>query len=180
MASCAFVGFALVLWMRSQFTTDTDFMHILIPTILQGAAVSFFFIPLTTLTLAGLSQERIPAAAGLSNFTRITAGAMGTSIATTLWEDRAVMHHAHLAEPLVQGQGTFAVALEGMRAAGLSAEQALGQITRMIDQQAYTRAADDIFLASAFLFILLIGAVWFTKRPARIAGGGAAAASGAH
>ena len=180
MASCAFVGFALVLWMRSQFTTDTDFMHILIPTILQGAAVSFFFIPLTTLTLAGLSQDRIPAAAGLSNFTRITAGAMGTSIATTLWEDRAVMHHAHLAEPLVQGQGTFAIALEGMRAAGLSAEQALGQITRMIDQQAYTRAADDIFLASAFLFILLIGAVWLTKRPARVAGGGAGAASGAH
>ena len=180
MVSCAFFGFALVLWMRAQFTTETDFLHILIPTILQGAAVSFFFIPLTTLTLAGLSQDRIPSAAGLSNFTRITAGAMGTSIATTLWEDRAVMHHAHLTEPLVQGQGAFAIALEGMRAAGLTAEQALGQITRMIDQQAYTRAADDIFLASAFLFILLIGAVWLTRRPARITGGGAAAASGAH
>ena len=180
MASCAFVGFAVVLYMRAQFTTETDFLHILIPTIMQGAAVSFFFIPLTTLTLAGLSQDRIPAAAGLSNFTRITAGAMGTSIATTLWEDRAVMHHAHLAEPLVQGQGAFAIALDGMRAAGMSAEQALAQITRMIDQQAYTRAADDIFLVSAFLFILLIGAVWLTRRPARITGGGSAAASGAH
>ena len=31
----------------------------------------------------------MPAAAGLSNFVRITAGAMGTSIATTLWESRA-------------------------------------------------------------------------------------------
>jgi DHA2 family multidrug resistance protein len=180
MASCAFVGFAGVLYMRSQFTTETDFLHILIPTIMQGAAVSFFFIPLTTLTLAGLSPDRIPAAAGLSNFTRITAGAMGTSIATTLWENRAVMHHAHLAEPLVQGQGAFAIALDGMRAAGMSAEQALGQITRMIDQQAYTRAADDIFLASAFLFIILIGAVWLTHRPAKMAAGGAAAASGAH
>ena len=180
MASCAFVGFAVVLYMRAQFTTETDFLHILIPTIMQGAAVSFFFIPLTTLTLAGLSQDRIPAAAGLSNFTRITAGAMGTSIATTLWEDRAVMHHAHLAEPLVQGQGAFAIALDGMRAAGMSAEQALAQITRMIDQQAYTRAADDIFLVSAFLFILLIGAVWLTRRPAKMAAGGAAAASGAH
>jgi DHA2 family multidrug resistance protein len=105
---------------------------------------------------------------------------MGTSIATTLWENRAVMHHAHLAEPLVQGQGAFAIALDGMRAAGMSAEQALGQITRMIDQQAYTRAADDIFLASAFLFIILIGAVWLTHRPAKMAAGGAAAASGAH
>ena len=179
MATCAFVGFALVLWLRAQYTTETDFFHIMVPTIMQGAAVSFFFIPLTTLTLAGLSQDRIPAAAGLSNFTRITAGAMGTSIATTMWENRAVMHHAHLTEPLVQGQGAFPVALDGLRAAGLSAEQALGQITRMIDQQAYTRAADDIFLVSACLFILLIGAVWLTKRPPKMAAG-AAAASGAH
>ena len=179
MATCAFIGFALVLWLRAQFTTETDFFHIMVPTIMQGAAVSFFFIPLTTLTLAGLSQDRIPAAAGLSNFTRITAGAMGTSIATTMWENRAAMHHAHLTELLVPGQGAFALALDGLRSAGLSAEQALVQINRMIDQQAYTRAADDIYLISASLFIVLIGAVWLTRRPARMAPGGAAA-SGAH
>jgi len=36
----------------------------------------------------------------------------------------------------------------------------------MIDQQAFTRAADDVFFGSAFLFLVLIGLVWFT-RPAR-------------
>ena len=177
MSSCAFVGFAIVLWMRSHFTTETDFMHILIPTIMQGAAVSFFFIPLTTLTLAGLSPDRIPAAAGLSNFTRITAGAMGTSIATTLWDSRAAMHHAHLTEPLVQGQGAFAATMDRLRSAGLSAEQAMTQINRLIDQQAYTRAADDIYLISAFLFLVMIGAVWLTRRPSSLAAGGGGAAS---
>ena len=180
MASCAFVGFALVLYLRSQFTTDTDFMHIMIPTIMQGAAVSFFFIPLTTLTLAGLTPDRIPAAAGLSNFTRITAGAMGTSIATTLWADRAAMHHAHLTEPLVQGQGTFAATMDMLRSAGMSAEQVMWQINRMIDQQAYTRAADDIYLVSSGLFLLLIAMLWLTRRPARAPTGAGAAASGAH
>ncbi len=67
--------------MRSHFNTQADFCTILIPTVLQGAAMAFFFIPLTTITLSGLPPERIPAAAGLSNFVRITAGAMGTSIA---------------------------------------------------------------------------------------------------
>lgn len=43
--------------------------------------MAFFFIPLVTLRLSGL--ERIPAASGLSNFARITAGAFGTSITTT-------------------------------------------------------------------------------------------------
>jgi DHA2 family multidrug resistance protein len=69
-------------------------LPILIPTLIQGVAMAFFFIPLTTITLSGLTPDRIPAAAGLSNFVRITAGAMGTSIATTLWESRATMHHA--------------------------------------------------------------------------------------
>lgn len=180
MATAAFMVFALVLWMRSKFTVETDFGHILIPTLIQGGAMAFFFIPLTTITLSGLTPDRIPAAAGLSNFVRITAGAMGTSIATTLWENRASMHHAHLTELLVQGQGTFAITVKQLQAAGMSAEQAYAQINRLIDQQAFTRAADDIFLASSFLFLSLIVLIWFTKRPVPQAGGGADAAAGAH
>jgi DHA2 family multidrug resistance protein len=178
MASAAFVGFALVLWMRSQFTTQTEFVQILLPTLMQGAAMAFFFIPLTTLALSGLPPERIPAAAGLSNFVRITAGAMGTSIATTLWSNRAALHHVQYAENLAQGSPAAAEAVAGLQGGGFTAEQAWGQINRLVDQQAYTRAADDIFLASAVLFLLLIGLIWFTKRPAR--GGAAADAGGAH
>ena len=178
MATGAFIVFALVLWLRSHFTTQTDFIHILIPTLMQGAAMAFFFIPLTTLTLAGLPPERIPAAAGLSNFVRITAGAMGTSIATTLWDNRATMHHAHLTEGLIQGQGVFAQTLQNLQTAGMSQEQALAQINQLINQQAFTRAADDIFLGSSMLFLLLIAMIWLTRRPAR--GGPAADAGGAH
>ena len=182
MATGAFIVFALVLWMRAQFTTDTDFVTVLIPTVIQGGAMAFFFIPLTTITLSGLTPAQIPAAAGLSNFTRITAGAMGVSIATTLWESRAALHHAHLTESLVQGQGVFAQTLNGLTSAGLSMEQALAQVNRLIEQQAYTRAVDDIFLGSAYLFLLLIGVIWLTKRPdSGGAGAGAAAdAGGAH
>ena len=168
-ATVAFLGFAVVLWMRSQFTVQTDLVHILVPTIMQGAAMAMFFIPLTTLTLAGIPPERIPSAAGLSNFTRITAGAMGTSIATTVWESRAAMHHAHMTETLVQGQGVFGITLESLQSSGLSSAQALAQINRLIDQQAFTRAADDIFLASAFIFIGLISVVWLTQRPGPLA-----------
>ena len=89
------------------------------------------------------------------------------------------MHHAHLTELLVQGQGTFAQTVQQLQAQGLSAEQAYAQINRLIDQQAFTRAADDIFLGSAMLFLLLIVLIWFTKRPAPH-GGGAAEAAGAH
>jgi DHA2 family multidrug resistance protein len=181
MATGAFVVFSLVLWMRSHFTPQTDFTSILVPTLIQGGAMAFFFIPLTTLTLSGLPPERIPAAAGLSNFVRITAGAMGTSIATTMWSNRASLHHAHLVEQIGQGTPAFADAQAGLGAAGMPPDAVYAQINRLIDIQAFTRAADDIFLASSLMFLLLIGAIWFTKRPARLAHGNAAVdAGGAH
>ena len=181
-ATFSFGMFALVMTLRAGFTPQADFGHILLPTILQGIAVSAMFIPLTTLTLAGLTPDRIPAAAGLSNFARMTAGAMGTSIATTLWDDRATLHRAHLTEPLVPGQAAFEATLAALRGAGLSAEQALAQIARQIDQQAYTRAADDIFLVSSWLFVALVSLVWMTRRPPRLAKapGPGADAGGAH
>ena len=52
---------------------------------------------------SGLTPDQLPAASGLSNFVRITAGAMGTSIFTTVWEDRAILHHAQLAEQVNPG-----------------------------------------------------------------------------
>ncbi|WP_395702100.1 DHA2 family efflux MFS transporter permease subunit [Aquabacterium sp.] len=180
MAAGAFVGFGVVLWMRSGFTPQTDLMHILIPTVMQGAAMAFFFIPLTTLTLAGIGPERMASASGLSNFVRITAGAMGTSIATTVWEGRASLHHAHLVEEVGLGDSAMSLVMQQLQQAGMSLEQAMAQINRMIDQQAFTRAADDIFLFSAIAFVSLLMFLWPLRRPPRAAGVGAADAGGAH
>jgi DHA2 family multidrug resistance protein len=181
MATGAFCVFALVLWMRSNFTPQTDIGTILIPTFIQGAAMAFFFIPLTTLALTGLPPERIPAAAGLSNFVRIMFGAMGTSISTTLWDNRATLHHAHLTEQLGQGSSAYADAAATLGQVGIGGNAALANINRLIDVQAFTRAADDVFFASSAMFLMLIATIWFTKRPPKLAqGGGAADAAGAH
>jgi len=180
MATGAFILFSLVLWMRSNFTSETDFGTILLPTLIQGGAMAFFFIPLTTLTLAGLPPARIPAAAGLSNFVRITMGAMGTSIATTLWDNRATLHHTRLVEQM----GLNGTALDGattaLNNAGVTGTGAYASINRLIDVQAFTTAADDIFIASAVTFLFLIFTIWFTKRPPKIAGAPSVDAGGAH
>jgi DHA2 family multidrug resistance protein len=163
LATVAFVGFAVVLWMRSHFNTQADFTTILIPTVLQGAAMAFFFIPLQAIVFAGLPPERMPSAAGLSNFVRITAGAVGTSLFTTVWESRAVLHHAQLAESINRGNDTAMQTLNQLAAAGYSNEQALATVDRLIDQQAFTLAATDIFWMSSIAFVLLIGMVWLTR-----------------
>jgi MFS transporter, DHA2 family, multidrug resistance protein len=174
LATVAFVGFGLVLWMRSDFNAQADFTTILIPTVLQGAAMGFFFIPLQAILFSGLPPERMPSAAGLSNFVRITAGAVGTSLFTTLWEDRAILHHAQLAESVNRGNDAAMQTIHQLQALGLTHEQALAQINRTLDQQAYTMAVTDLFYLSAALFFVLIAVIWLAKpKPGAAEGGGA-------
>ncbi len=177
LSSFAFMTFALVLWLRSLFNTQADVSTLLIPTFIQGIAMAFFFVPLMTLLLSGLPPERIPAASGLSNFVRITAGAFGTSITTTLWENRASLHHAQLTEYIDNASIATNHALSGLEAMGLSRGQGLSYINRLIDQQAFMLSANDIFAVSSVLFVALIGVVWLA-RPSRQ--GGAVDTGGVH
>ena len=178
LATFAFVTFAVIMWMRSRFNTQADFWTIALPTVVQGIAVAFFFIPLVTITLSGLRPDQIPAASGLSNFARITAGAFGTSISTTLWENRAVLHHSQIIESVNPASPATQSTLSGLTAGGLSPEMALGQINRLVDQQAFTMAATDLFWASAILFVCLIPVIWLSRPQATP--GSADAAAGAH
>jgi len=175
----AFCVFALVLWLRSQFATPADFTKVMTPTIVQGAAVAFFFVPLVTLPLSEIPAARIPAASGLTNFVRITAGAVGTSVTTTIWERRATLAHANLIEHLHAGSEPLNQALQTMHALGLTPDQALAQLERLVTQQAFTLAANDVNWASALLFLLLVPLVWLADAPHRGAGASQAAA-GAH
>jgi MFS transporter, DHA2 family, multidrug resistance protein len=175
LATVAFIGFGIVLWMRSQFNTQADFTTILIPTVLQGAAMAFFFIPLQAIVFSGLTPDKMPSAAGLSNFVRITAGAMGTSVFTTLWEDRATLHHAQLTESINATNSAATQTLGQLSAGGLDVTQALVSVNRMIDQQAYTMAVTDVFYLSSLLFFVLIAVIWIArpKRGVGAGGGGA-------
>lgn len=180
LTSFAFVVFSIVLFMRSHFNTGADFDTIMLPTIVQGVAVAFFFIPLTTITLGGLPPEKIPSASGLSSFARMVGGSFGTSIAITVWQDRTAMHHAQLAELINRGSSATNSTLAGFNAAGMSQEQALGQINRMLDQQAAMLAVNDVFYASALIFLALIPLVWLARPKPMGAEAAADAAAGAH
>jgi DHA2 family multidrug resistance protein len=177
-ATAAFSIFALVLFMRSHFNTDADVRTLIIPTIVQGGAMAVFFIPLITMGLSGLTPDRIPAASGLFNFARITAGSFGTSLVTTFWDRRATLHHAQLAEHITAYDPTSAQALSTLQGGAMSAEQSHLALNHLIDQQAFMLSANDIFYASAILFLVLIGVVWLA-RPAR-SGAVSEAAAGAH
>ncbi len=178
--TASFLIFALVMFMRSQFTSDADLTSIMIPTIIQGAGVATFFLPLFTIALGGIPPERIASASGLMNFARIVAGAFGTSLTTTLWDRRAALHHSQLVEHLVPGQLPMDRFLELTSSAGMPREQALAALNRSVDVQAFTLAADELFYGCIFIFLVLSLVIWATRRQTGAAARDPGAGTGAH
>jgi len=159
----AFLIFALVFYMRAQYNEHVDFYTLMIPTVIQGAAMAMFFIPLTSIILSGQPHEKMPSAAGLSNFVRIMFGGMGTSIVSTMWDNRSILHHAQLAEYTGAHNQAFTQAVNGLTAQGLPQQSAWAVIDRLMTVQASTLGATDMFWISSILFLVLIGFVWMTK-----------------
>ena len=179
LGSVAFIVFALALFLRTRYNTQADFAFLVLPIVVQGAAMAFFFVPLVSLLLSGLPPDRIPAASGLSNFVRILAGSFGTSLATTLWDHRATVHRAQLTEAVSMHSLPTQHYVATLQAGGLSLTQAAAVIERNIEAQAHLLAANDVFLGSSLLFLSLLGVVWLA-RPVAQKGGAPAAGSDAH
>ncbi len=179
LATLAFVGFAIVFFMRSLYTTQADTWTLVLPTLLQGIPTALFFVPLTAIILSGLSPDKIPAAAGLSNFVRVFFGAAGTAIASTAWSDRNILHHSRLMEQASPLNPAFNESIELLRNSfGMSLEQAQARFEQTLNSQATMLGINDIFWISAVIFIAIIPLIWITKPAA--GGSSAAAAAAAH
>jgi DHA2 family multidrug resistance protein len=174
-ASVSFVIMACGLYVRSLLNSQAAFGDFMLPMILQGAAMAFFFVSVVSIQLDGLPPQQMPAATSISNFLRITAAAFSTSIATTLWDDRAQLHQSRLAEASSAYSPSLQQSLGRLHELGMSDTQALGALNRALVEQSYLLSALDYFYASTFAAMALVLLVWFTRRP-RIASGLPAAA----
>jgi DHA2 family multidrug resistance protein len=147
------------LW-RSTFTTDTEFWRLVMPQLLQGFALPFFFIPLMMVALGAVSPRETASAAGLLTFMRSTAAAFATSITTTNWEDIATERRTDLSGALNNSQGV----LDTLMQAGSSAAQALRQLDSLVQTQSVMLATDRVFFVTSFVFVLAALAIWLAPR----------------
>jgi len=178
LATLSFIGFAAVFFARSAYNTEVDTFALVLPTLLQGIPMALFFVPLTSILLSGLPAEKIPAAAGLSNFIRVFCGAAGTSIASTVWNNRSILHHARLTEQASVDNPLFTGSLGLMQSTlGINPQQALGRFEQTVLTQSAMLGLNDVFWISAAIFIAIIPLIWLTH-PAK--GGSSDAASAAH
>ena len=167
-ATCGFIVFATAYFMRSGFTTGVDTWSVVETHLIQGIGLAAFMTPLSAIALSGLPPERVPAASGLLNFTRIMLGAFGASVGTTIWENRAAMHHARLTEQVNPYSQTFSETVSRVAPIGIPKAKTLGLIEMELNRQSFMLSATEIFWLSGLLFLFLTMLVWFA-RPARAA-----------
>ena len=153
--------------MRAFWTTDADFMALALPQILQGFAVPFFFIPLSNMALASVLPQDMASAAGLMNFLRTMAGAIGASIAVTIWDDHTKVARSEMVSNLHVTEVQNTLVNNGM-----SSEAALGYISSLVDKEALTLSANHVFLVLAGVFIFAAFIIWLCPQPKAGVGGG--------
>ena len=83
--------------MLSHINMEIGMRSIILPVMINGLAMSFIFVPLTTSTMGGLSQEQMGNASGIYNLMRNIGGSIGIAAMTTLLARAAQTNQAELA-----------------------------------------------------------------------------------
>ena len=154
-----------VIWMgmatmwRSEWTSTADFWTLSMPQIVQGFAMPFFMIPLTTLTLGSVRPEEMASAAGMQSFLRTLAVAISTSIVLTGWGNGQRVARNEMVSALDPNVGSQ------LAGSGLSAEQTPQMIANLVDQQAAILSMNHVFFVAALVLLLAGALVWFAPKP---------------
>ena len=166
LAALAFLAFGISYFMRAGYTSYADYWHLMFPQIVQGVAMSTFFVAMLTISLGDVPAEKTPSATGISNFARITGASFAASLVTTIWDRREAVHQTRLAEISSPFAPNFRAALSQLESQGLAPGQAVGAIAKQIVGQAYLLSANDIFWGCGWISFALIALVWLARRPA--------------
>ena len=158
----SFLVFSAAFYLRTLFSPDVDFAFVLWPQVVQGIGVALFFMPLTSIIISGLDARDIANASSLSNCTRVLAGSIGSSLATTMWERQEALHHVRLTESINPFNPAAQHGLNQLTQMGLSPEQAKVWVANEITRQGFLLGFNELFWLASIAFIGLAGLVWLS------------------
>jgi MFS transporter, DHA2 family, multidrug resistance protein len=87
---------AVSLYMMTSLTLGMDYWALALPRFIQGFAVGFIFVPMSTLTLATVRRDKLVNATALYSMMRNFGGSVGIAVVTTLLAQRSQYHQATL------------------------------------------------------------------------------------
>ncbi len=115
--------------LMSLFNLEADFYAVLLPRVIMGFGIGFFFVPLTTVTMSGVNREQMGNATAIFNLLRNLGGSFGVAFVTTLLARREQFHQFRLVEHLTPFDRNF--------------QTIVPQIQRFLRYQGFTSAVPN-------------------------------------
>jgi DHA2 family multidrug resistance protein len=173
-------GFSLLavssFWL-GRIDLEIGLWQVIWPSVLNGVAISFIFVPLTTSAVAHLRQDQMGNATGIYNLMRNLGGSFGIALVSTLIVRRAQVHQALMVAHLtpfdpayVQRLAGAARALAPQSGPVLAQAQAQGAIYESLLSQARLWAFVENFRLFGFLCLGCLPLVFLFKKARRAVG----------
>jgi DHA2 family multidrug resistance protein len=157
--------------MSSIITPQTGEDSFYWPLIIRGVGLGFLFVPLTTMSLGGLTGKDIGSAAGLTAMIRQLGGSFGVAICSTFITHMTVVHRADLIAKATLYDPATRDRMQQLTQGMLSKAGDMVKATNMayqtleygITQQATVLTYIDTFQYLGVFFILVIPIIFFAK-----------------
>lgn len=141
---------AITLW-RAGATSSMDYWAIVVPLFFMGVGMPMFYVPLTGLAMGSVEEKETASAAGLMNFVRTIAGAFGTSLVTTAWQDRSYTAHDQLAG-IIDPTGDAAVLAASVPDTAVQMGREV--LNTMVTGESLLLSTNDLMISIAIIFFI--------------------------
>jgi DHA2 family multidrug resistance protein len=158
--------------LMSLFNLEADFYTILWPRVIQGFGIGLLFVPLTTVTMSGVSKEQMGNATAIFNLLRNLGGSFGVAFVTTLLARREQFHQFRLVEHLTPFNLNFQTAVSQIQqflqyqgfTAPVPGQGVVGVIYNNLLQQAAMLSFNDCFFIVSIMMAVVLPFVLLMKK----------------
>ncbi|HEX7618275.1 MAG TPA: DHA2 family efflux MFS transporter permease subunit [Verrucomicrobiae bacterium] len=165
---------SLSAFLLSDINLQVSMASVIFPTVLNGVAISFIFVPLTTATMSQLRQREIGSATGLYILMQNIGGSIGIALVTTLVARGAQAHQALMVGHLTPTDPVFTQRLAAAQHAlaqhtdpVTASHQAYGLIYGTLNAQAHLWAFVDTFRIFGLMVLCCLPLILLFKRVQR-------------
>jgi DHA2 family multidrug resistance protein len=167
------IGFVVLSYssfMLGRISMEISMRNVVLPSVLNGIAISFIFVPLTTTTMGFLKQQQMANATGIYNLMRNIGGSLGIALVSTLIVRRAQVHQALMVSHLTPYDAAYASTLNTIQNAfsssgpGMAQLQAQGSIYSVLLQQSQLWAFVENFRLFGVFCLCCLPLVFLFRR----------------
>ncbi|MGD0162777.1 MAG: DHA2 family efflux MFS transporter permease subunit [Candidatus Sulfotelmatobacter sp.] len=166
---------SLTMFSLSGLNLNAGYWDIFWPQVFQGVALSFLFIPLMALSMAGIPKEKMGNATSIFNLMRNIGGSVGIAVMTTFLARRTQMHQNVLVGKITAGNLKTGSMLQGMQGwfhrngvdSYVASRRAWASLYGMVQRNASMLSFVEAFWVMGVLFLVMMPFVLLLRNPRR-------------